>query len=212
MVKEFSEREKKGKKQVMQMETEIRRAKRKDNGKWVTGYYWCNETDKKHFIISRKRLEIVEIDPATLCRCTGRQDLSGEEVFQGDIIESIMNGIILAGNMVIRYGTYQSYCPVDEEFMDSIGFYVSRSGCPDMPLGPLEEYAKVIGNIFDPPDLVEEKKGNSQENECKTVTEIIQEVREEVCTRLCKYPERYTPEEWENGAEEICKDCPLDRL
>lgn len=150
---------------------------------------------------------MIEINPATLCRYTGRQDLSGEEVFQGNIIEShLPDGRILAGNMVIEYGTYQSYCPADETFMDSIGFYVSKSGYPDMPLGPLEEYAKVIGNIFDHPELVEEKKGR------KTVTKIIREVREEVCTRLCKYPERYTPEEWENGAEEICKDCPLDRL
>lgn len=195
------------------METEIRRAKRNDNGKWVTGYYWCNETDKKHFIISRKQLKMVEINPATLCRYTGRQDRSGKEVFQGDVIEShLPDGRILAENMVIEYGIYQSYCPADEAFMDSIGFYVSKSGYPDMPLGPLEEYAKVIGNIFDHPELVEEKKGNSLENERKTVTKIIREVREEVCTRLCKYPERYTPEEWENGAEEICKDCPLDRL
>lgn len=141
------------------METEIRRAKRNDNGKWVTGYYWCNETDKKHFIISRKQLKMVEINPATLCRYTGRQDRSGKEVFQGDVIEShLPDGRILAENMVIEYGIYQSYCPADKAFMDSIGFYVSKSGYPDMPLGPLEEYAKVIGNCFDHPELVKEKK------------------------------------------------------
>lgn len=37
---------------------------------------------------------------------------------------------------------------------DSVGFYVSAQGYPDMPIGPLEDYAKVVGNIFDNPELI----------------------------------------------------------
>lgn len=63
-----------------------------------------------------------------LQRSTERYDMSGKEIFEGDIIEShTPNGQILALNMVIRYGTYQAYCPVDKEYMDSVGFYVSAS-------------------------------------------------------------------------------------
>lgn len=46
----------------------------------------------------------------------------------------------------------------------------------------------------------------------KSATKIIEEVIEAVCSRLCKYPDMYTPDEWEEKNEEICKDCPLDRL
>lgn len=88
-------------------------------------------------------------------RSTEKKDITGKEVFEGDIIESHMpDGRILAQNMVVRYGTYQAYCPVDKEYMDSVGFYVSTSGLPDMPLGSLDEYAKVIGNIFENPELI----------------------------------------------------------
>ena len=39
--------------------------------------------------------------------------------------------------------------------MDNVGFYVSVKGLPDMPLGPVEDYAKVIGNILENPELTE---------------------------------------------------------
>lgn len=98
-------------------------------------------------------------DAHILQRSTEKCDISGREVFEGDIIESHMpNGQILDLNMVVRYGTYQAYCPVDGEYMDSVGFYVSASGYPDMPLGTLEDYAKVIGNIFENPELIKELK------------------------------------------------------
>lgn len=90
-----------------------------------------------------------------LQRSTEKNDISGKEIFEGDIIEShTSNGQILALNMVVRYGTYQAFCPVDKEYMDSVGFYISSTGYPDMPVGELEDYAKVIGNIFENPELL----------------------------------------------------------
>lgn len=94
-------------------------------------------------------------DTHILQRSTGKTDISGQEVFEGDIIEShLPDGRILDLNMVVRYGTYQAYCPVDEEYEESVGFYVSAQGYPDMPLGPLGDYAKVIGNVFENPELI----------------------------------------------------------
>lgn len=87
-------------------------------------------------------------------RSTGKKDISGQEVFEGDIIESHLGDQVLAEKMVVKYGTYQAYCPVDNEDMDSVGFYISASGLPDMPIGPMEDYAKVVGNIFDNPELL----------------------------------------------------------
>lgn len=81
--------------------------------------------------------------------------MSGKEIFEGDVIEiHVLGGKILAQNMIVRFGTYRAWCPVDKESMDNVGFYVSAPGFPDMPLGPTEDYAKVIGNIFDNPELV----------------------------------------------------------
>lgn len=85
---------------------------------------------------------------------TGKNDISGREVYEGDIIESHQGSQILDILMVIRYGTYEAYCPADDCYMDNVGFYVEAIGYPQMPLGPLENYAKVVGNIFDNPDLL----------------------------------------------------------
>lgn len=46
----------------------------------------------------------------------------------------------------------------------------------------------------------------------KPVTKIIAEVREKMCDGYCKFPQAYTPDEWEEVAEEVCAGCPLDRL
>lgn len=44
----------------------------------------------------------------------------------------------------------------------------------------------------------------------KTITQILEEVKEEVCTNICRYPFEY--EDFERMLAEKCEDCPLDRL
>ncbi len=56
--------------------------------------------------------------------------------------------------MLVKYGEYDAYCPVDRQIMKNVGFYVSMEGCPDMPLGPTEEYAEKIGHINIDPKLI----------------------------------------------------------
>lgn len=98
----------------------------------------------------------VDEDTHILQRSTGRYDMSGLEVYEGDIIESHLGGKALDINMVVKYGTYQAYCPNDQGYMDSVGFYVAAESLPDMPVGPLEDYALVIGNICENPELLKE--------------------------------------------------------
>lgn len=90
-------------------------------------------------------------------RCTGKKDSNDTMVFEGDIIEN-PKGL----RMKICYGTYQGFCPVDEAWMDSVGFYARCPEMSDMPIGPLEEYAVVVGNVYENPDLFPEGEG-----ECK---------------------------------------------
>lgn len=72
-------------------------------------------------------------------RCTGERDACGTEVYEGDIIEDA------AGRKFeVKYGKYWSYCPESKCKIDSVGFYLRAPGLPKMPIGPLEDYAKVI--------------------------------------------------------------------
>lgn len=82
---------------------------------------------------------------------TEKDDRKGVGVFEGDIIQN-PNGM----KMIIRYGVWQAYCPVDKAYMDSVGFYAEAPDYPQMPVGSLEDYATVIGNIFENPELMED--------------------------------------------------------
>lgn len=130
---------------------EIRfRAKAVSDGRWRT------------LTLNNSMLDVLKIesnyededflDMKTLGESTGKYDASGKEVFEGDVIEN-PHGI----RMTICFGTYSGYCPADKCYMDSVGFYAEAPGFPQMPIGPLEEYAQVIGNIHDNPELMDKE-------------------------------------------------------
>lgn len=137
------------------------KAKCKDNGKWVIGSYaYIFAPDKECLVIGihKENHWIIEengniciVDPSTICRCTGKEYMNGEAVYEGDIFESQACGL----KMILKYGTYQAYCPEDKEYMDNVGFYAEAEGYAPMPIGDLSDYALKVGNIFDNPDLLE---------------------------------------------------------
>lgn len=46
----------------------------------------------------------------------------------------------------------------------------------------------------------------------KTATQIIEEVRDEMCNKYCKYPDLWDDENGELCDSEECQNCPLNKL
>lgn len=116
--------------------------------------YYVNWKMEEAGICMEDALITVPLETIVLMKNSHRKDISGLEVYEGDFIESHQGTQILNIIMLIIYGTYDAYCPVDNTYMDNIGFYVEAVGYPQMPVGPLEDYAKVIGNIFENDNLL----------------------------------------------------------
>ena len=144
------------------------KAKRKDNGEWVEGYYckidettYCTQEDYKrfpvqthHYILHEamtdwgmpNRFLIFEIDPDTICQYTGLTDKNGNKIWENDICnrKEKYSEIVTynKGDWQLDY----SYVFGKEMHTDAcnLGFYVCERNC-----------VEVIGNIFDNADLLE---------------------------------------------------------
>lgn len=136
------------------------RAKRTDNGEWVEGFYFCMVHDDgrhvHHFIMPLgadlslgtpiEKIQ-VEADPATICQCTGKTDINKKLIFEHDIVA-----------FLDTYSTDSGYAEAgcvgevvwdDEEVCFHVTERISAESYEVL------DDCKVIGNIFDNPELLE---------------------------------------------------------
>ena len=132
------------------------KAKRIDNGEWVTGQYvkGLDMYDKEvrlifeHTTIFYSSGETdgwIEIDPSTICQCTGLRDKNGKLIWENDIMVAHLDDAYPEDETYIRILWYES------------GFCSKEKGSEDIsPIDKFDqEHFEVCGNIFDNPQLLE---------------------------------------------------------
>lgn len=140
------------------------KAKRKDNGKWVEGYYRADPDLDTHYIcgwnyyasengLEREPFE-EEIDPDILCQYTGLIDKNGRKIWENDIVTITLecdDYLIPSETGIVEY-SYGQYelkvkAPDGQEAYSNLINKLSEA--------PFE--IEKLGNIFDNPDLLEVK-------------------------------------------------------
>ena len=123
------------------------RAKRTDNGEWIEGYYAY--AYEKHYIMTvgatcalppyHWYFENHEVDPSTICQCTGLKDKNGKRIWENDIVRCGKNCT------VTWCDTFASWRLNTSGWMYSHFF---GEACKP-------EDVEIVGNIFDNPELLE---------------------------------------------------------
>ena len=126
------------------------KAKRTDNGEWVIGglvRYGFTGREKYYIVPSyASDLYALEIDPSTICWCTGLKDKNGKLIWENDICDRKEQYPEIVkyrdGDWTLDYSyaihKESGYCYCN------LGFYAEERKC-----------IEVIGNIFDNPELLE---------------------------------------------------------
>lgn len=143
------------------------KAKRKDNGKWVEGYYYkmsettyCFKEDyerkpvsEHHYILQERmtdwglpnQIVQIEIDSETLCQFTGLCDKNGKKVWENDI---------LMAHLDESYPEDATYETVEWNVAGWVTHETDSTDRQYLDEFDLEHY-KAIGNIFDNPELAQ---------------------------------------------------------
>ena len=128
------------------------KAKRTDNGEWVTGYLYRLSENNPPFIMLRKYGESYEVDEHTICQCTGLKDKNGNLIWENDIVEIGEHEDTVNGLYKVIY-CENAHCYALKR---SVDFHYNFFTFSD--LNGFETSSKVIGNIFDNPELLESEE------------------------------------------------------
>lgn len=156
---------------MMMKDRYLFKAKRVDNGEWVTGYYvkGLDMYDKEvHLIFEPATIFYSndetdgwnEIDPPTICQCTGLKDKNGNLIWENDIVHkpSYTPYDFYANSEAYTGRIRHEHCGWSVEITKS-----DRSVCVSPIIEMIAytedtEHFEVIGNVFDNPELLESEE------------------------------------------------------
>lgn len=125
------------------------KAKRIDDGEWIVGYLYRLSENNPPFIMLRKYGESYEVDEHTICQCTGLKDKNSRLIWENDVVEIGEHEDTVNGLYKVIY-CENAHCYALKR---SVDFHYNFFTFSD--LNGFETSSKVIGNIFDNPELLE---------------------------------------------------------
>ena len=122
------------------------RGKRIDTGEWVQGYLY-GIWERRYILwgMTNDIPDMVEIDPSTICQCTGRKDKNGNLIWENDIANCMD----------------EECCGYISWNESEAGFYfdvlLEDGSFEEEHIYDYQDCIEVIGNTFDNPELLEKE-------------------------------------------------------
>ena len=122
------------------------RAKRIDNGEWTYGYLY-GIWERKYILwgTTNNVPDMTEVEPSTICQCTGLKDKSGKLIWENDIVRIVYNGIEYIYKVIWDVSELDFKATNGKENYKSNFQYLTCC-----------EEIEIIENIFDNPELLKE--------------------------------------------------------
>ena len=121
------------------------RAKRIDNDEWTYGYLY-GIWERKYILwgMTNNVPDMTEVEPSTICQCTGLKDKNGKLIWENDIC------IITDGTLDEEDGYFRLDWEIDRAMFEFEGTGICAN------FDNVSGYdCEVVGNIFDNPELLE---------------------------------------------------------
>ena len=151
------------------------KAKRIDNGEWVVGYIarYGHTGKEKYYIIPSYASDLyaIEVDPSTICRCTGLKDNNGKLIWENDIVDFLGHKgkvVYECGSFGIAYRDYIDWEEIESNICHVTGCDNALYACENDNFISLWEIywnfndeddsvntVEVIGSAIDNPELLE---------------------------------------------------------
>ena len=139
---------------MMMKDRYLFKAKRVDSGEWMQGYLY-GIWEKRYILwgMTNDIPNMIEVEPSTICQCTGLKDKNGKLIWENDIVKfDVYYYENLESSTISQIKWCNDLC--------ALSLVVNDKGIRGT-LGHLMDLNKeieVIGNIFDNPDLLESEE------------------------------------------------------
>ena len=140
------------------------RAKRIDNGEWVEGCLLVLDDETYRIATSclqgsaEHLLEVCayELDPSTICQCTGLKDKNGKLIWENDIVKCVDVNAETEFFAVVEFGNPNGFYSWGYQLKHIYGDEPNLDILLWIDMEETGATCEIIGNIFDNPELINE--------------------------------------------------------
>lgn len=138
------------------MEEYLVKAKRLGNEEWVQGYLY-GIWEKRYVLwgMTNDIPDMIEVDPSTICRCTGLKETDNDKLIWENDIVLIKSDYPTLKKGVVKYHAPKYLLNIHDEYSYNHDLIDSKEVNTGREHYYIHFKYEVIGNIFDNPELLE---------------------------------------------------------